>query len=283
MSAEPRTTVPFSSYAPCVVVVTGTAQGIGYAIAHRFANDGIGVAVNDTAGKRSRLDSAVDELRRKGRRAIAVPGDVSSEADVIFMTERTATEPGSVDIMVANAEFQPSHPLLRVGLISLYRDKGSASASFEASGEMFDSAYSANVRGAFFCFRHAALQMIKQGLGGRLIAASSSAGKQGTPNLSAYSASNFAVCGPMQTASIELRRHGITANSRQGNSSLLNAKFRCLLTQTIIALCLQLFGVPDAPVSETDTVASIASCLVKTEAYFINGQSINVDGGLRHD
>ncbi|KAL5526684.1 hypothetical protein ACEPAF_8409 [Sanghuangporus sanghuang] len=271
MSAEPFIhdssvqTVPFSSFAPRVAVITGAAQGIGYVIAQKLADDGLDVAVNDIAGKQSKLDSVVDELRRKGRRGIAVPGDVSSEADVIYMVERTATELGSVDVMVANAGIP-------------------AIASFlETSGEMFDSVYTVNVRGVFFCFKHAALQMIKQGRGGRLIAASSSAGKQGTPNLTAYSASKFAVRGLTQTASIELRRHGITANSYAPGyiRTILGA-----VSDNVddnIATVKKLFGAPDAPVSEADTVASIVSYLAKPEAYFINGQSINVDGGLRYD
>ncbi|KAL5504021.1 hypothetical protein ACEPAH_8094 [Sanghuangporus vaninii] len=247
-------TVPFSSYAPRVAVVSGAAQGIGYAIPQRLADDGLDVA---------------------GRRAIAVPGDVSSEADVICMVERTATELGSVDVMIANAGIP-------------------AIASFlETSGEMFDSVYAVNVRGVFFCFKHAALQMIKQGRGGRLTILQFHLIVQSqinflklrarTPNLTAYSASKFAVRGLTQTASIELRRHGITANSYASGyiRTILDA-----VNDNVddnIDTVKKLFGAPDAPVSEADTIESIVSYLAKPEAYFINGQSINVDGGLRYD
>lgn len=90
---------PYSTYLPRVAIVTGAAQGIGYAIAHRLADDGIDIAVNDISAKMEQLDLVVKELIGKGRRALAVPADVSSEEDVRLMVEKTASELGSVDIV----------------------------------------------------------------------------------------------------------------------------------------------------------------------------------------
>ncbi|KAL5526680.1 hypothetical protein ACEPAF_8405 [Sanghuangporus sanghuang] len=257
--------VPFSNYTPRVAIVTGAAQGIGYAIAQKLADDGIDVAVNDIISKQTQIGFVVEELRKKGRHAIAIPGDVSNEQEVISMIEKTVSELGSVDVMVANA-----------GIAAI-------GAFLETSGETFDRIYSVNVRGVFFCFKQAALQMIKQGRGGRLIAASSSAGKQGTQNLTAYSAAKFAVRGLTQTASIELRRHGITANSYAPGYIRTPLGATSDGVDDNCATVRKLFGAPDAPVAEADTVASIVSYLVKPEAYFINGQCISVDGGLRYD
>ena len=92
-------TIPFDSYTPRVAIVTGAAQGIGYAIAQRLADDGIDIAINDIAIKQKQIDSVVEETRKKGRRAIAIPGDVSSEAEVIAIVQKTASELGSVDIV----------------------------------------------------------------------------------------------------------------------------------------------------------------------------------------
>ena len=91
--------VPFDSYTPRVAIVTGAAQGIGYAIAQRLAEDGIDVAINDIADKQKQIDSVVQEIRKKGRRAISIPGDVSSETEVISMIEKTSSELGGVDIV----------------------------------------------------------------------------------------------------------------------------------------------------------------------------------------
>ena len=91
--------VPYSSYTPRVAIVTGGSQGIGYGIVQRLANDGIDIAVNDVAAKKDLIDEVVEEIRRKGRRAIAVPADVSSEVEVSAMVNKTAKELGSVDIV----------------------------------------------------------------------------------------------------------------------------------------------------------------------------------------
>ena len=91
---------PFASYAPRVAVVTGGSQGLGYAIALRLAEDGIDIAINDIAPKLDQINAAVDEVRKKGRRAVAIPGDGSSEADVKSKIEKVANELGSVDIVM---------------------------------------------------------------------------------------------------------------------------------------------------------------------------------------
>lgn len=91
--------VPHSKYTPRVAIVTGGAQGIGYSIAHRLADDGIDVAVNDVPSKKDQIDAVVEELRKKGRHALSVPGDMRSEIDIVSMIEKTVLELGSVDIV----------------------------------------------------------------------------------------------------------------------------------------------------------------------------------------
>jgi NAD(P)-dependent dehydrogenase (short-subunit alcohol dehydrogenase family) len=80
-------------------IITGAAQGIGYSIALRLANDGIDIALNDIREKAARLEEVVKEIELTGRRCIVVPGDVSKEEDVKEMVERTAEELGGVDIV----------------------------------------------------------------------------------------------------------------------------------------------------------------------------------------
>lgn len=87
------------AYTPKVAIVTGAAQGIGYAIAQRLAESGIDIAINDIPAKSERIDTVVGEIRALGRRAIGVPGDVSNEEDVKQIVEKTAEELGSVDIV----------------------------------------------------------------------------------------------------------------------------------------------------------------------------------------
>lgn len=81
------------------------------------------------------------------------------------------------------------------------------------SVEEWDRIMSVNVRGVMLSYKYAALQMIKQGRGGRIIGAASTAGKAGFHGLSAYSSSKFAVRGLTQCVALELLPHKITVNA----------------------------------------------------------------------
>ncbi|EJC97510.1 NAD-binding protein [Fomitiporia mediterranea MF3/22] len=266
MSSVPH--IPFDSYVPKIAIVTGGAQGIGYAIVHRLADDGFDVAINDIPTKRKELDTVTEEVRKKGRRAIAVPGDVSSESDVVALVETTVYELGGVDVMVANA-----------GIIL-------AGEFLELPVEKLDATLAVNVRGVFLCLKHAALQMVKQGRSGRLIAASSVMGKQGGPQISAYSASKFAVRGLIQSASIDLRKYGITANAYAPGviRSAMIVNMQLFQAKGFLEAQATADEVSSAsrPFAEPEIVASLVSYLAKPESYFVNGQSIIVDGGSYH-
>ncbi|EJD06818.1 NAD-binding protein [Fomitiporia mediterranea MF3/22] len=238
--------VPFSSYTPRVAIVTGGSQGIGYAIAKRLADDGIDVAINDVRSKQQQIDAVVEEIIKKGRRAIAVPGDVSSEADVISIVEKTASELGGVDIMVANAGI------------------GTFKSILDTTLEKFEEIHAVNNRGVFLCLKYAAAQMVKQGRGGRLIAASSVVGKTGSLGFAAYCASKFAVRGITQSASADLRKYGITVNT-YAPGVIRTAMLSGPDDESIKTLSANpIFGEPE-------TVASLVAYYARPESYFING------------
>ncbi|KAI0945034.1 hypothetical protein AcW1_001823 [Taiwanofungus camphoratus] len=183
------------AFSPRIAVVTGASQGLGLSIALRLADDGLDVAVNDLASKNAQIQEVVSQIEARGRRALAVPADVSREEEVQAMIMRVIEQLGGLDVMIANAGIAVLKPFL------------------ETSTEEWDRIVSVNLRGVMLCYRYAALQMIKQGRGGRIIGASSQAGKKGTTNLSAYGATKFAVRGLTQTAALELAPHNITVNA----------------------------------------------------------------------
>lgn len=80
-------------------LVTGSAQGIGRAISLRLADDGFDVAVNDIPQNRPALDSLVEEIKAKGRHAVAVPADVSQEAQVKGMVAKAVEDLGGLDVV----------------------------------------------------------------------------------------------------------------------------------------------------------------------------------------
>jgi len=145
-----------------VAIVTGGAQGLGEAIALRLADDGVNVAVIDIPSKEAQLKAVVEKIKQKGQEAIYITGDVSVEQSVKTFVEKVVEEFGKLDIMVANAGVLTLGPLI------------------ETTVEEWDRLHAVNGRGTMLCYKHAAIQMIKQGGGGRIIGASSTAGKLGS-------------------------------------------------------------------------------------------------------
>ncbi|TFK49874.1 NAD(P)-binding protein [Heliocybe sulcata] len=257
-----------------VAIVTGSAQGIGRGIALKLAEDGFDVAVNDIPPQKARLDEVVKEIEAKGRRAVAVTADVSSETDVKAMVETVVRELGGLDVMVANAG------------IARY------SSILETSVEDWDKINSINLRGVFLCYKHAAAQMLSQGRGGRIIGASSMAGKKGAALSSAYAASKFGVRGLTQSVALELGKAGITVNAYAPGpveGPLLDAGIRSM-NDTIAKsggstdLKAALLGMTAVGALGTPgDVAALVSFLASKEAKFITGQTISVDGGINFD
>ncbi|KAI0002514.1 NAD(P)-binding protein [Russula compacta] len=248
-----------------VAIVTGAARGIGRAIALRLADDGHDVAVNDLPDT-PELDEVIKEIEGKGRRALATPGDVSDESVVIDMIQRTVNTLGSLDVMVANAGMAILEPFL------------------ETSVAAFDKQMAVNTRSIMLCYKYAAKQMIAQGRGGRIIGASSMAGKKALDILFTYSATKFAVRGMTQSAALALGKHGITVNAYAPGgveTRLLDAfdEFleplagpragrNGLITSTAVGR-----------IGEPEEVAHLVSHLASKGAGYITGQTISINGG----
>ena len=90
-----------------VALVTGAARGIGRAIALRLAGDGLDVAVNDRSSS-PELDALVREIEGKGRRALAVPGDISLEPEVEKTVRKVVQELGSLDVVSTIRQLAPA-------------------------------------------------------------------------------------------------------------------------------------------------------------------------------
>lgn len=246
-----------------IAIVTGAAQGIGQSIALRLAQDGLDVAVNDLPEKDVQLQEVVHQIQAAGRRSIAVAADVSDEEGVRKMIAQTVRRLGGLDVMVANAGYSTLGSLV------------------EFSTQDWDRMMSVNLRGVMLCYKYAAIQMIKQGRGGRILGASSIYGKRGGPMASAYSASKFAIRGLTQSAALELAPHNITVNAYAPgfiNTAFLDAALDASNGAAGMAENLNLPA--NIPVAEPDAVASWVAYLVKPEAYFITGQTVMMNGGM---
>ncbi|KZP28672.1 NAD(P)-binding protein [Athelia psychrophila] len=254
-------------------LVTGCAQGIGRAVALRLADDGFDIAVNDFPSSRPGLDSLVAAIAAKGRRAFAVPADVSREEEVMVMVASAVEHFGGLDVMVANA--------------GICQYTGSV---IETSEDSWDAHFNTNIRGAFFCWKYAGIQMIAQGRGGRLIGASSVAGKIGTPSVAPYVASKFALRGLSQSMAQEMSPHRITVNTYAPGcidtplwhsiNSTFAKEFKLDVEVTKAN-----FTANSALgyIGQVDDVASLVSYIASKESHFITGQAMSPNGGMHLD
>ncbi|KZP28719.1 NAD-binding protein [Athelia psychrophila] len=256
-----------------VALVTGSAQGIGRAVSLRLADDGFDVAVNDIPAKQPALDTLVEEIKAKGRKAFAVPADVSQEDQVRGMVESAVKNLGGLDVMVANA--------------GICYSTGSV---IETSAEEWDRFFRINVNGVFFCYKYAGKQMVAQGRGGRIIGASSVMGKSGGTMVAPYSATKFAIRGLSQSLAQELGPHRITVNTyapgiidtpmSQAGDALLCKQ---LGVESGVPLAQIAAATPAGYLGKPEDVASLVSYLASKEAHFITGQSISPGGGMHFD
>ncbi|EIW82768.1 NAD(P)-binding protein [Coniophora puteana RWD-64-598 SS2] len=256
-----------------VALVTGCTGGIGRAVSLRLAADGFDLALNDLPHKRDAVDSIAAELSqvRSGIKTCSALADLRYENEVKDMVASVSDQLGGIDVLVANAG------VVRVNALA------------ELSETDWDDAFSINVKGTFFCYKHIGAQMVKQGRGGRIIGMSSLAGKKGFALLGAYCSSKFAVRGLTQVAAAELGSHGITVNACAPGlveTPMLNELHDGILrasggTVDISATIKQLstLGTNGQP----KDIADLISYLASKEARFITGQTISIDGGVHFD
>lgn len=162
------------------VIVTGAGRGIGRAIALAFAGEGSAVAAAARTVKE--IEDTADEVRRQGAKSAAIRTDVTVESEVENLFSRSAEELGGIDILVNNAGAAVKKPFE------------------ETTPDDFDRVMAVNARGVFLCMKEAVRHMRS----GIIINISSGAGLNGLPELSAYSASKFAVIGLTESVAREM-------------------------------------------------------------------------------
>ncbi|KAF8324004.1 putative acetoin reductase [Clavulina sp. PMI_390] len=248
-----------------VAFVTGAARGIGKSIAIRLAKDGLDVAINDL--KLSDLEDTRREVEVLGPRCFAVAGDVTDEKRVEEMIDEAVAALQYLDVMVANAG------------IALAKMIG------ETTAEDMLRVLKVNVVGVHLCYKYAARHMIKQGTGGKILAAASAIAFRGSTLLSAYGASKFAVRGYNQTAALELAKHSITCNCyAPGGVNTTMTEWNDVDPQhtakTKLIMDNMIKQMPIKRMAEVEDVSNLVSFLVSRDSDYITGQIIPVGGGL---
>ena len=182
-----------------VAIVTGGNRGIGKGIAKGLAAEGASLTI--AARDAELLTQTADELREAGAKVLAVPTDVTDEAQIKTLFEKAMAQYERLDILVNNAGAFDGGPI------------------DELSTEAWDKVISVNLRAPFLCSREAMRIMKAQGEGGRIINIGSISAHRVRPNSAPYSSSKFGIWGLTHVTALEGRPHGITASCLQpGNT-----------------------------------------------------------------
>lgn len=253
-------------------VITGSAQGLGKAIAHRLSEDGFNIVLADI--DEDTLNETLKEFEDAGADVTYKVTDVSKRQDQFDLVAHAVETFGSLDVFINNAGIE-----------------GKVAPLLEQEEDDVDPLLAINVKGVLFGIQAAAEQMIKQGNGGKIINASSIAGEEGFDMLGIYSASKFAVRGLTQTAAKELAEHQVTVNSYNpgiadtGMWERLDEGFRKYSEEDLepgeifesyadqIAL-----GRTQVP----EDVANVVSFMASEDSDYMTGQAFITDGGLRY-
>jgi 3-oxoacyl-[acyl-carrier protein] reductase len=256
--ADKRTSKSDKPLAGKVALVTGSARGIGAAIAVRFAADGAKVVVNYSKSEREAKE-VVSKITAAGGQAVAVKADVGNPADIPVLFAATIKAFGRLDILVNNAAI-----MQRLFLS-------------EVTAETIDAHFNVNVRGYLLCAKHAAELMTS---GGSIINVGSAISRMAYPGAVVYTATKGAIDVMTRVLAAELGPKGIRVNvlapgsTRTDMNSEKSGKTKEEEKQEIAATALRRIG-------ESEDIADAAAFLVSEDARWVTGTWLDVSGGIR--
>lgn len=262
-----------------IAIVTGAGQGIGRGVAKRFAQEGAHVVIAEY--NKANAESAAQELSALGPEALAYPIDIGDTAQIEQMVRDVVARFGRIDILVNNAGVLETLPL------------------FDLTPEKWDWLQRVNQRGLFFCLQAVAKQMVAQvpdevkqaGRAdrsyGKIVNFSSVAGRSGRPYAAHYSAAKWAVISITQSAAAYLAPYNINVNAvcpgvvptpmwddiDKTQSARFGMQRGEWIKKTIESVPLKRAATPE-------DLAAAVSFLCSTDADYITGQALNVDGGI---
>jgi 3-oxoacyl-[acyl-carrier protein] reductase len=239
-----------------VAIVTGSSRGIGKGTAIRLAREGMKVVINSRDAEAVQTTAA--ELGALGVEALAIPGDVGRDDDVDRLFNETLAAWGKVDLVVNNAADLGRVPF------------------FEVSRAMFDGQLLSNIRGPWLCSRRAAEAMRAAGRGSIIHISSVGGLRAHWPGLP-YDMTKGAIDAMTRSMALELSEYGIRVNAI-APGPILNERWAARMSSERAQEAAR--RVPLARFGYPEEIGAAVAFLHSSDATYITGQIIYVDGGL---
>ncbi|WP_159786211.1 glucose 1-dehydrogenase [Sodalinema gerasimenkoae] len=248
-------------------LVTGASSGIGQAIAIRLAEDGCNVAINyrsspDAAQEtvEQAMDKACKDVEQCGVKSLLVQGDVSQEADVIAMVQKTIDYFGHLDILVNNAGVQTESP------------------SHELEEGDFEWVLNVNLKGAYLCARETIKHLLAENRPGCIINISSVHEIIPRPQYLSYSISKGGMGNLTKTLALEYAAQGIRVNGIGPGAT--DTPINEAWTEDAEKREAVASHIPMGRAGTPAEMAAAVAFLACEEATYITGQTLYIDGGL---
>ena len=240
-----------------VAVITGGAQGIGFAVAERMLQSGASVVLWDIdAATLAHAEDALRKLKYGGAISTAIV-ELTLEADIAAATADAVRDQGRIDILVNNAGIT-----------------GGNAPTWELAPEVWRRVIEVNLVAPYLTCRALVPQMVKQGYG-RIVNIASVAGKEGNPNASHYSASKAGLIALTKSLAKELATKGVLVNA-VSPAAAKTAMFDSMTQQHIDFM---LSKIPMARFLEVTEAAAMIAWLASEECSFSTGAVFDLSGG----
>jgi 3-oxoacyl-[acyl-carrier protein] reductase len=238
-----------------VAIVTGGSRGIGKAIALRLAAEGAKVAV--TATTQAGADKTAEEIRQNGGQASGFATDITDVKQVEALIKGTVEHFGALHILVNNAGITRDNLVMRM------------------SDEDWNAVIATNLTGTFNCIRAASKIMMKQ-RSGKIINITSVVALMGNKGQANYAAAKAGIIGLTKSVARELASRNVQINAIA--PGFVMTDMTAGLPEAAKTAMLQ--SVPLERIGTSEEVAGVVAFLASSEADYITGQVINVDGGM---
>jgi NAD(P)-dependent dehydrogenase (short-subunit alcohol dehydrogenase family) len=242
-----------------VVIITGGRRGIGKAIALAMAEAGADIAICDRVIEDGELNAVAEEVKRLGRRSLAVQADITHKADVDALVQRVMDEFGAVDILVNNAAMN-----IRALLLELSEDG-------------WDRVIDADLKGYYLCSQAVGKRMVDQKRG-NIINIASIAAIKAAPEMGAYCIAKAGVVMLTRVLAVELAKYNIRVNAIA--PYMVKTKFSQPLWSDPETLKELESEIPLGRLAETSDIIGAVLFLASDASSYITGHTIIVDGGL---